>query len=188
MWRTVLWSLGRLSLLVVLPVCVSCGSEGPSSPTTPEGPGTISSDSALFTLITQGEPFGSYTLFPRLAAGTGGILDGSSSAHQPRIRVSMNNRALAALQDGRLSPGATLPDGSIVFKEVFASSGTTSLYTVMYKDRGNSLAGNGWLWAEYTPGGGTAYSITNRGGSCTGCHSRGLGPQNDFVRSFERQQ
>jgi hypothetical protein len=137
--------------------------------------------------VTQTEPFGSYALFPALPGNTEGILSGSS-AHQPRIRVSLNAKALGALQNGRLPSGTTFPDGSIVFKEVLANSGVASVYALMYKDPNSSLAGNGWLWAEYRPGGGTEYSITNRGGACTGCHSLDQGPQNDFVRSFERQQ
>ena len=186
--RNVLWSLRRLSLLAVLAFCVSCESDNPASPTPPEGPGAIGSDAALFTLVTQTEPFGSYALFPNLGVDASGVLNGSSSAHQPRIRVRLNARALATLQNGRLPLGATFPDGSIIFKEVMADSGVTNLYTVMYKDRGSSFTGNGWLWAEYSPAGGTVYSIINRGGACTGCHSRDQGPQNDLVRSFERQQ
>ena len=180
---TVLSSVWRLSSFIGLAFSLSC-SEGPTSPATA---GAISSDSAFFTLVTQTEPFGSYTLFPDLPGNAGGILSGSS-AHQPRIRVSMNAKAFAALQNGRLPQGTTFPDGSIVFKEVLANSGATSLYTVMYRDRSSTLAGNGWLWAEYRTDGGTEYSITNRGGACTGCHSLDQGPRNDFVRSFERQQ
>jgi len=149
--------------------------------------GTISSDAALFNLVTQTEPFGSYTPFPSLAGTSAGILSGSS-AHQPQIRVSLNATARGALQNGRLPSQSAFPEGSIVFKEVLTSSGATSILAVMYKNENNSLAGNGWLWAEYRPGGGTQYSVNNRGGACTGCHSLDLGPRNDFVRSFERQQ
>ena len=185
MWRdTVLASVWRLSSFMGLAFSLSCSGEGPTSPS---GIGAISSDSAFFTLVTQTEPFGSYTPFPDLPGNTSGILSGSS-AHQPRIRVSMNAKAFGALQNGLLPSGTTFPDGSILFKEVLANSGVTSLYTVMYKDRSNSLAGNGWLWAEIRPGGGTEYSVTNRGGACTSCHSLDQGPRNDFVRSFERQQ
>ena len=58
----------------------------------------------------------------------------------------------------------------------------------MYKDRSNANAGNGWLWAEYRPGGDVVFSITNRGNACTACHSLAQGPANDFVRIFERQR
>ena len=56
------------------------------------------------------------------------------------------------------------------------------------KDRGNPLAGDGWLWAEYGPTGSVTFSVSNRGSACTSCHRREQGPQNDFVRTFERQQ
>ena len=99
----------------------------------------------------------------------------------------MNATAFGVLQNGRLPSGATFPDGSIIFKEIL-NNGVASLYAVMRKDRANALAGNGWLWAEYRPGGGTVFALANRGNACTGCHSLNRGPQNDSVRSFERQQ
>ena len=187
-----------LSAFLSLAVCVSCSGDGQSttSPTATPTPATtpsptttsgITSDAAFFTLVTQTEPFGSYTPFPDLAGNMSGILSGSS-AHVPRIRVSMNATAFGVLQNGRLPSGATFPDGSIIFKEVLANSGMTNLYAVMSKDRSNALAGNGWLWAEYRPDGGTVFALANRGNVCTSCHSLNRGPQNDFVRSFERQQ
>ena len=181
----------RLSAFLGLAVCISCSSgDAPiTSPTptgTTTGTGGITSDSAFFTLVTQTEPFGSYTSFPGLAGNTSGILSGSS-AHVPRIRVSMNATAFGVLQNGRLPSGATFPDGSIILKEVL-DNGVASVYAVMRKDPGNALAGNGWLWAEYRPDGGTVFALANRGNVCTSCHSLNQGPQNDYVRSFERQQ
>jgi hypothetical protein len=57
----------------------------------------------------------------------------------------------------------------------------------MLKDSGSGLAGDGWVWGEYRPGGSTVYSVDNRGGACVGCHRLERGPQNDLVRTFERQ-
>jgi Cytochrome P460 len=189
MWSgNVVWNLGRLSLLAGCAFGLSCGTNGPTSATPSDGTGMIRSDTALFTLITQTEPFGSYELFPNLPGNSTGSTVSGSSAHQPRIRVSMNAKAFRALQNGRLPLGTTFPDGSTIFKEVVGSNGATTLYTVMYRERGNSRAGNGWLWAEYSPEGGTRYSLANQGRACTGCHSLDQGPRNDFVRSFERQQ
>ena len=180
-----------LSAFLSLAVCVSCsgGGQSTTSPTATPTPTTtsgITSDAAFFTLVTQTEPFGSYTPFPDLAGNMSGILSGSS-AHVPRIRVSMNATAFGVLQNGRLPSGATFPDGSIIFKEIL-NNGVASLYAVIRKDRTNALAGNGWLWAEYRPDGGTVFPLANRGNVCTSCHSLNRGPQNDFVRSFERQQ
>src|SRR5262249_58896372 len=156
----------------------------PPAPPTPTG---IGSDSALFTLVTETQPFSTYTLFPNLDADADGIL-AASSAHQPLIRVSLNATAASVLRNGRLPAGTTFPDGSVIFKEVLTSGRTPSVYAVMYRDRTNANAGNGWLWAELRPNGGVEYSIANRGGACTGCHLLGRGSQNDSVRIFERQR
>ena len=144
----------------------------------------VSSDAALFALVTQGQPFSSYARFPGVDVVTSG-----SSAHQPFVRVSLNATAASALQSGRLPAGTRFSDGSVIFKEVLPTeNGAPTVYTVMYKDANNSLAGEGWLWAEYAPGGSVVYSVANRGGACTGCHLLGQGRQNDFVRTFERQR
>ena len=89
---------------------------------------------------------------------------------------------------GKLPAGTRFPNGSVIFKEVRTSGGATTIYTVMYKDGDNPLAASGWLWAEYTPTGSVVYSISNRGVACTACHSFEQGPQNDLVRTFERQR
>ena len=52
----------------------------------------------------------------------------------------------------------------------------------------NTLAGNNWLWAEYEPDGFVFYSVSNQGAGCVGCHSLEQGPENDYVRTFERQK
>src|SRR6266545_3719558 len=145
----------------------------------------VVSDSALFTLVTRTQPFSAYARFPNLGTGPDGILT-ASSAHQPLIRVSMNATAAGALQNGRLPSGATFPGCSVIFKEVLIGA-SANLYAIMYKDRTNPWAANGWLWAEHRPDGGVAFSITNKGNGCTSCHSLEQGPQHDFVRSFERQ-
>lgn len=146
----------------------------------------ISSDAQLFTLVTQIQPFALYALFPRADSVTSGTLNGSN-AHQPMVRVSMNAKAFSALQNDTLPAGTAFPDSSIILKQII-SGGQTILYALIYKDRSNPLAGNGWLWAEYQLDGVVMYSITNRGSSCTGCHAREQGPQHDFVRTFERQR
>ena len=170
--------------------CVACARDSPTVPSETGGkgaPSAISSDAELFTFVTQTQSFRSYTPFPNLDTSADGTLT-ASSAHQPIIRVSMNDVAAGALQNGRLPSGASFPDGSVIFKEVLGTNGLVNVYALMYKDRLNSLAGNGWLWAELRPTGAAEYSVRNRGGACTGCHALGRGQQNDFARSFERQR
>ena len=179
-----------LSLIAIV-AGVSCGSgdRGSGAPTSPSSSGSaIRTDAALFALLTQTDAFARYTVFPNADEFTAGRLNGSE-AHRPVIRVSLNATAAGALQNGRLPPGGTFPDGSIVFKEIKpTATASTTLYAVMVKDRANSLAGNGWLWAEYGPTGSVTFSISNRGSACISCHLREQGPGNDLVRTFERQR
>jgi hypothetical protein len=160
----------------------SCSDDGSSPPATDM---EISTDTQFFAHVTQSEPFTSYTLFPNVDSVTSGTLNGST-ARQPLVKVSMNMSAIAALQNGNLPSDGSFPDGSVILKQIIAN-GQTVLYAIIYKDRGNVLAGNGWLWAEYQPDGTVVFSIDNRGSECVGCHMREQEPQNDFVRTFERQ-
>ena len=147
---------------------------------------TISSDAQLFNLVTQSQPFTSYTLFPGVDSVTSGTLNGSI-AHRPFVRVSMNATALSALQSDTLPAGASFPDGSVIFKQIRDSSQAPTLYAVEYKDENNPFAARGWLWAEYHLDGSVAFSITSIGSGCIGCHSNEQGPQHDYVRTFERR-
>jgi Cytochrome P460 len=188
MRRRLLSKLLGCSIFVVLAFAVSCDeSRSPSGPATATTT-AIRDDASLFRLISETEPFGAYTLFPNAEEFTTGRLNGSD-AHRPVVRVTLNARAAGALQNAKLPSGGKFPDGSIVFKEIRPSAGApASQYSVMYKDSGNALAGNGWLWAQFSPSGTVGYTISNRGDACTSCHLREQGPQNDSVRTFERQQ
>ncbi len=146
----------------------------------------ISSDGELFHHITQVDPFASYTLFPRVDSVTSGTLNGST-AHQPLVRVSMNAKAMSALQHDSLPAGSGFPDCSVIFKQIMMGDSIV-LYAVILKAGNNPLAGNGWLWAEFNPDGTPFISLTRRGTNCVACHSRERGPQHDFVRTFERQR
>lgn len=179
---------GLLAALVAATVTGSCGNPStPSSPTSDAG-SAIRNDADLFRLFTVTDPQGTYTVFPNAEPFTTGRLNGSE-AHRPVIRVLLNATAAGALVDGRLAPGMRFPDGSIIVKELRPSATTLpTLYAVMVKDRTNPLAGNGWLWAEYGPSGSVAYPVSRRGSACTSCHLRENGPENDLVRTFERQR
>lgn len=172
-----------VALGIVLSCISSCKDQG-NPPPSSSGE-IISSDAQLFGVVTQMQPFVSYSLFPDVDSVTSGTLNGSN-AHRPMIRVSMNATAFDALWADTLPAGTSFPDGSIIFKQII-SAGQTSLYAIIYKDRNNPLAGNGWLWAEFLPDGTPFISLTRKGANCTGCHSLEQGPRHDFVRTFERQ-
>jgi hypothetical protein len=159
----------------------SCKDLGGDRAVAPPG----SPDEALFQQITLLDPFTSYTLFPNVDSIASGTLNGSN-AHQPLVRVSLNAIALNALQNGTLPAGSHFPDGSTVVKQII-QNGQTVLFAVIHKDNTSEFSANGWLWAEYSPDGTPAISVTRGGTGCVGCHSREQGPQHDFVRTFERQ-
>ena len=177
----------QLSLVAVLLLVMACD-ESNRTPAGPSSADGIRDSAALFRLITQTDPLTEYALFPSAEEFTVGRLNGSE-AHRSIVRVSMNARALGALQSGRLPAAAQFPDGSIILKEISPrADAPVNVYSVMYKDAGNTLAGDRWLWAEFSPDGSVGYSVSNRGTTCTSCHQREQGRRNDLVRTFERQR
>lgn len=182
--------VARVALAAALALAgSSCGGDT-STPSSPSGSAStgITDDTALFRLFTATDPVSGYTVFPNADEYDTGRLNGSE-AHRPVIRVRLNAIASAVLVNGRLPANTAFADGSIIVKEIRQAATTPlSLYAVMVKDRGNALAGNGWLWAEHGPSGSVTYSVNSRGGACTSCHLRERGPENDLVRTFERQR
>jgi len=159
--------------MVPTPVATASPSPTPTAP--------VTNDATLWALLTTTDPFSAYRPFPGVAEIESGRLDGSE-AH-PRVRVTLNSIALGALQNGKLPAGARFPNRSVIFKEVLDQG----IYAVMLKDEGGPISGSGWVWAEFRTGGAVAYPTSSRGGACIGCHSRQRGPENDLVRTFERQ-
>lgn len=149
---------------------------------TPTPFGGVRDDESLWELLTKVDPYTGYRPFPNVDEITSGRLDGSE-AH-PRVRVTMNATAFRALDNGKLPPGGRFPNGSVIFKEVIGQD----IFAVMRKENGGPVSGAGWAWAEFRPNGAVVYGTGSRGGACIGCHSRQQGPQNDLVRTFERQR
>jgi hypothetical protein len=191
--------LHKPSICLALAVASACGSggmtESPAAPpvqppTTTTVPAAVSvtDDASLFRLFTQTDPVAGYTPFPNAEEFATGRLNGSE-AHRPVVRLRLNARAAGALVGGRLPAAGRFPDGSVLVKEVRESVGAgVDVYAVMYRDAASPLAGEGWIWAEFRPDGSVMYPVGGRGRSCTGCHSRERGPENDLVRTFERQR
>ena len=177
----------QLSMIVVVLSVVGCdaSNRAPAGPSPADG---IRDSAALFQLITRTEPLAEYALFPNAEEFTAGRLNGSE-AHSSIVRVSMNARAFGALQSGRLPAATQFPNGSVILKEIRPrADAPVTVYAVMYKDTDNPLAGDRWLWAEFSTDGSVGYSVSNKGAACTSCHQREQGRLNDLVRTFERQR
>jgi hypothetical protein len=177
----------QLSLIAVLLCVVGCNASDRAAvgPSPTDG---IRDNAALFQLITRTESLAQYALFPNAEEFTAGRLNGSE-AHSSIVRVSINARAFGALQSGRLPAASQFPNGSVILKEIRPrADAPVTVYAVMYKDADNPLAGDRWLWAEFSPDGSVGYSVLNKGAACTSCHQREQGRLNDLVRTFERQR
>lgn len=103
------------------------------------------------------------------------------SPHGP-FKLKFNTTATSQFgSDGRLPIGATLKDGSLIVKEIYAG-GKLSLYAIMKKNSDSKFSTNGWLWAEYEPDGKVKYSVGEKGKSCISCHSSTS--NRDLTKSF----
>lgn len=114
---------------------------------------------------------------------TGNLLSGISPSPHGSFKLRFNETAFAVLDStGELPSGSRFPVGSVIVKEVY-SGNNNSLYAVIKKEPSNSLAKDGWLWAELNTDGSTHYSAGNKGSGCSGCH--GGAPNRDFIRTFD---
>jgi hypothetical protein len=179
------WMAGRITPLWLALQCLAALSchESTNPDHSPDNL-RVSSDQELFELVAR--EMSTYSLFPNTDSVVAGTLNGSS-AHRPEVRVSLNSAAGSALSDGRLNPGSSFPDGSVILKEIREEERTT-LFAVLYKDRENAHSAGGWLWAELTPDGTVQYSLKRMGEACIGCHALESGARNDHIRTFERQR
>ncbi len=101
----------------------------------------------------------------------------SGSGHgEAFLRTRYNATAAAQLDPatGRVRPGAVFGTGSLIVKELHATStGGPSLYAVMQRAPANpNAAANGWVWAEFDPTGAAVFSATRKGVGCVSCHSQ----------------
>jgi hypothetical protein len=130
-------------------------------------------DAGLFAMQATA---GGWTWF-NLSADT--MAGGSTTAHEPRIRVRSNARAASRLtQEGRVMADAVFPDSSLIVKELYTGSELTTI-AYMFKLRGAvNASGTGWVWAESDGSGRIKIPASRRGSGCEGCHSSGI----DFTR------
>lgn len=125
---------------------------------TGRNPDLAFSDQALLDSCVNGAPVYYKNNNPTIFPGTNG-------PHGP-YQLRFNSIAAAALTDnGQLPAGKTMPNGSLIVKDVY-SGNTIRLYAFMYK------SGGAWLWAEVEPNGSVHHSVKGNAGVCTGCHSQ----------------
>lgn len=107
----------------------------------------------------------------------------ANSPHGP-FRLRFNRWATLSLDDnGKLAPGNTFRDSSIVVKELFDAGGTLTGYAGMIRLQTDSNATAGWVWGEYRLDGSVIESVQTKGSGCVSCHSQT--PNRDLVRSFD---
>jgi hypothetical protein len=149
-------------LTASLAVLTACSKDDDSSSS-----GTT--DQELFDLAKSASGFtwfeNSDALLPK-SSGTGHA--------QPLLRTRYNATAAAQLDaDGRVKPGATFPEGSLIVKELHDNATTIAIFAVMYKQPSNPNADdNGWVWAYLAPDGSVPISSSGKGSGCNGCHGQ----------------
>jgi len=165
----------------LLPLFVSfaiflAGCKGEDSPTSGAATPPAVTDANLLTLAQSATETTYYkhslTILPHSA--------GSGHTDFPFLRTRYNAHAATQLdRGGKVMSGAVFPDSSLIVKELFAADSTIGRYAILFKLTGALNAdAHGWVWAEIATSGTVAYSVTNKGAGCIGCHSVGI----DFTR------
>ncbi len=99
----------------------------------------------------------------------------SGSGHaQPFLRTRYNAIAADKLDStGRIKPGSTFPEGSLIVKELYEDSTTLGRYAILYKKASSIDAdANGWVWGYVNTDGSVAEPASNKGSACRNCHSQ----------------
>jgi hypothetical protein len=113
----------------------------------------------------------------------GNTLSPASASPHGAFKLRFNAIAWSSLdKTGELPEDGRFPEGSVVVKEVFIGNDLT-IYAVLKKATSDANARSGWLWAEYSKDGSTAFSVTRKGNGCTSCHSES--GNRDLVRTFD---
>lgn len=111
-------------------------------------------------------------------------ISSAETGHSGFFKVRLNAIARSVLgPDGKLAPGKTFPDGSLIVKDLYTDkNGPRMLVAIMKKESLNPYSAQGWLWNELLEGGGDYVSAKQSGAKCVGCHSAN---DRDFVRVFD---
>ena len=136
------------------------------------------SDAALLELIQSNAGYQYYK------NSTDTLVSDPSSPHGSFVRIRFNQTAASAMNSDLSNLGGSrFPDGSIVVKEIYATSGgDLKFYAAMFKTSMDENTGGDWIWGEYRDNGETFYSTSKKGTDCTACH--GASGNTDLVRTF----
>ncbi len=136
------------------------------------------SDAALLDLIQSNAGYQYYK------NSTDTLRSDPSSPHGSFVRIRFNQTAASAMNSDLSNLGGSrFPDGSIVVKEIYATSGgDIKFYAAMFKTSMDENTGGDWIWGEYRDNGETFYSTSKKGADCTACH--GASGNVDLVRTF----
>lgn len=161
-------SCRSIVLATLLLAAAGCSESPALSPPPPEV-----TDSELFRL--QEQP-GGWTFY-RFRDDT--LARGGNSGHPDRVRTRYNAKAATQLDaGGKVRPGASFPDSSLIVKDVFSGSNRIVI-AYMYKLRAASNAGaGGWVWSETLDDGTPFIPASEKGTRCSGCHQPGI----DYTR------
>jgi hypothetical protein len=158
--------INKLKTIYILFICLSCIWTINSCKKEEQSKGT---DKELYDMAKATSGF---TWFKNSSS----LLDKSSgSGHpQPFLRTRYNSIAASKLDsNGKIMAGATFPEGSLIVKELYDNSTTLGRYAILYKKSGSADAdANGWVWGYINADGGVASAASNKGSSCTSCHSQ----------------
>jgi hypothetical protein len=104
------------------------------------------------------------------------LLNKSAGSGHPQAFLRTRYNAIAATQldsNGKILPGATFPDGSLIVKELHDNSTTLGRYAILYKKITSADAdANGWVWGYVDANGTVAEAASKKGSSCINCHSQ----------------
>ena len=99
----------------------------------------------------------------------------SGSGHSfPKLRTRYNEIAAVHLDvSGKITPGTTFPEGSLIVKEFHDSAGEIARYAVLYKESGSPDADSkGWVWGYINADGTVAQAASKKGSGCNDCHNQ----------------
>ncbi|MFN8431355.1 MAG: cytochrome P460 family protein [Spirosomataceae bacterium] len=99
----------------------------------------------------------------------------SGSAHSyPLLRTRYNAIAAVNLDNqGKIIEGKTFKEGSLIVKELSKNASTIERYAILYKNASSPDAdAKGWVWGYINGNQTVADAASNKGRSCTGCHSQ----------------